>query len=707
MTVLVANRLNGPVGAVPTAASLAASGDVGTVSIASANPAVGGRAEYSGTHTIHGLSTIRLDSGHHRGNTPRLTVPLPESGPWWVRWYVWMPRLQDAGLGTNEVRWVARFPSAGMGLVYHATAAGNIGSRLQADDLAAAAVAWDVETGTSVPTGQWWRVELSSDGTDFTSSVSNEDGSRTRVHTWTGRTFSGSIEITGYRYRRGVLLRPGDNDAARGDTAVSDMQRALMELGYDLPMWGADGWYGQEATDAVFAFQQDHGYDVVDGIAGPETLAGIDLALRLHRDEGYPPSLWVSHVAVSDSGPLGPAEPPRRAASAGFVLSGSAVGDADYGPAVPASAGLVLSGSAGVAARTARTSAVGVVRVVGGSVPAAKHGTSSATAGFGLADGGATAAKHGTSSATAGFRLADGGAWQVKHGTSSATAGFSLSGIAFSDTAQAIVLDYAAGHVSAPFEPVEDDQRLANDVTAKRERGSEYRATLNEGPLSVQDPPDGVGRYETSVTLNTANDRQLWDQARWRVHVGTWDDARYPTVTVNLAANPGLIENVTSRDSGDALQVINPPPWLPPEPIDLLIEGYDERLNAHAWDVTFNASSGGPWIIGEIADPGTDVGTREPNRTDTDGAELAAAVGAGDTVLSVTTTRGPRWVTTAEEPGAFPLDVMVAGEVVRVVSITGEGTVQTFLVARAMNGIAKSHAAGTPVHLVRPAIVGL
>lgn len=686
MSVLVANRLNGPVGTVPTAASLAASGTAGTVSIASANPAVGGRAEYSGTHTVHGLSTIRLDSGHHRNNTPRLTVPLPESGPWWVRWYLWMPHLQDAGLGIDEVRWVARFPSAGMGLVYHETASGNIGSRLQADDLAATSVGWDVQEGTAVPVGQWLRVELSSDGTNFTSSVSNEDGSRTRVHTWTGRTFSGSIEITGYRYRRGVLLQPGDNDAARGDTAVSDLQRALMELGYDLPTWGADGDYGQETVNAVLAFQQDHGYAVVDGIAGPETLAGIDLALRLHRGEGYPPSLWVSHVAVSDSGPLGPAELPRRAASAGLVLSGSAVGDADYGPAVSASAGLVLSGSASVTARTARTSAVGVIRVAGGSVHAAKHGTSSATAGFSLVDGGASAAKH---------------------GTSSASAGFGLSGIAFSDTAQAIVLDYAAGHVSAPFEPVEDDQRLANDVTVSMPRGAEYRAVLEEGTLSVQPPPLGVGRYEQSETLHAAYERQLWDLARWRLHLGTWDDARYPTVTVNLARNPSLVDVVTVRDSGDALQIINPPPWLPPEPIELQIEGYEERLGPYTWEITFNASSGGPLIVGVIADPDGDVGPQDPCRADTAGAELAEDVNDAQTSFTVHTIRGPRWVTAEEEPQAFPMDVLVGGELVRVVSISGTGTTQTFTVLRSVNGIRKHHAAGTEIQLFRSAIVGL
>lgn len=110
------------------------------------------------------------------------------------------------------------------------------------------------------------------------------------------------------------------------------------------------------------------------------------------------------------------------------------------------------------------------------------------------------------------------------------------------------------------IEPIDDDQALTNDVVAKRVDGSEFRVTQETGPLSVSDQPLGVGRYETSVDLNTMYDVQPRDHAGWRVHLGTWDEARYPTVTVDLVRNPGLIENVVSRESGDWLQVLNPRP---------------------------------------------------------------------------------------------------------------------------------------------------
>ena len=91
----------------------------------------------------------------------------------------------------------------------------------------------------------------------------------------------------------------GDALAATGGQ-VSQMRRDLMALGYELPQWGADSDYGQEAANAVVAFQSDHGYGVVDGIAGPETLAGIALALRLQAN------------ATDYPAPRGPAAPAHR-----------------------------------------------------------------------------------------------------------------------------------------------------------------------------------------------------------------------------------------------------------------------------------------------------------------------------------------------------------------------------------------------------------
>jgi hypothetical protein len=54
--------------------------------------------------------------------------------------------------------------------------------------------------------------------------------------------------------------------------AVVSLQRRLIELGYELPEYGIDGWYGPETEAAVKEFQLRNGLKV-DGYVGPITWA--------------------------------------------------------------------------------------------------------------------------------------------------------------------------------------------------------------------------------------------------------------------------------------------------------------------------------------------------------------------------------------------------------------------------------------------------
>lgn len=63
---------------------------------------------------------------------------------------------------------------------------------------------------------------------------------------------------------------------------VRKLQMRLMELGYELPKYGADGEYGKETVEAVKAFQLDRGLEA-DGIAGKATLD----ALSAGQDNTY------------------------------------------------------------------------------------------------------------------------------------------------------------------------------------------------------------------------------------------------------------------------------------------------------------------------------------------------------------------------------------------------------------------------------------
>lgn len=238
----------------------------------------------------------------------------------------------------------------------------------------------------------------------------------------------------------------------------------------------------------------------------------------------------------------------------------------------------------------------------------------------------------------------------------------------------ALTID-AQGQLSQPLEPLDDDLEVRNDVTVVREGGASARAVAETGPLSVGE----VGLYDESRTLNLATDDQTEPHAWWRLHLGTVDAARYPSVRLSLHAprTSPLMQDILDRvDVQSVIVVTNPPPGLPPDEIRLVVEGYTERMHAGGWDVEFQCSPASPWTVAGVVPADGVAGPEAPMRVDTDGSVLAAAVDADDEVLLVHTPRGagagmvPVWVTSAG-PGAagagdVPWDVRVGGEVVRV-----------------------------------------
>ncbi|WP_228409652.1 peptidoglycan-binding domain-containing protein [Radiobacillus deserti] len=52
---------------------------------------------------------------------------------------------------------------------------------------------------------------------------------------------------------------------------VQEVQQSLIRVGFPLPIFGADGIYGEETKRAVMKFQRKYGL-TVDGLVGPQTL---------------------------------------------------------------------------------------------------------------------------------------------------------------------------------------------------------------------------------------------------------------------------------------------------------------------------------------------------------------------------------------------------------------------------------------------------
>lgn len=272
--------------------------------------------------------------------------------------------------------------------------------------------------------------------------------------------------------------------------------------------------------------------------------------------------------------------------------------------------------------------------------------------------------------------------------------------VSLENQAAALALSYTGINLAGELVPLDDDQYTRNDITVSRQGGSSARQTLKVGALSVQPPPAGVGPYPDAVTVNVQADSTLADQAGWRLHLSTVDEARYPTVSVNLAhpsyvANPTLRQQVLALRPGDRLTISNPPAWLPPDLISQLVIGWTETIDHFEHRLTFNCVPESPYHTAVLEDAVL-------GRLDTGGSQLAADALPTDTTLLVATTTGPLWTTTDT-----PFDVRISGEQITVTGVTGAVSPQTFTCTRSVNGVVKPLAVGADVRLNQPMILAL
>ncbi|MFI2664891.1 hypothetical protein [Micromonospora carbonacea] len=237
--------------------------------------------------------------------------------------------------------------------------------------------------------------------------------------------------------------------------------------------------------------------------------------------------------------------------------------------------------------------------------------------------------------------------------------------------------------------PTDDDLDTSNDWTVSRPGGGSERVADEEHVAQY-------GRYEQSATVNVASDDDTRAQAGWRVHLGTVSDLRYPQIALNFgreAAAAALPAWLAADRIGARTTVSRVAAGLAVGGIDQHIEGYTEVLDRYMWDVRLVCAPAGPWRVWVIGD-------QVLGRLDTGGSGLAVAAGESDASLVVVTDPGlRRWITSAERPGDFPFHVQMGGEVVQVTDISGTSGTQTWSVVRAVNGVSKSHPAGTRVGL--------
>lgn len=267
------------------------------------------------------------------------------------------------------------------------------------------------------------------------------------------------------------------------------------------------------------------------------------------------------------------------------------------------------------------------------------------------------------------------------------------------------VFDYALNHLSGSLQPEPDLFLVENDVTLQTPDGSTYRYVKTTGTLNVGDPgadPDAVGTYDVGpVSINLGLPADMPQYAQRRVLLGTWDEARYPQAQVQLERGPfvastTLTDAARRLDLGRAFTIANPPTWLPPGNIDLMVVGYVETMGGMTDTLNFNTRPGGPYRTGRW-------GSATIPTTSLWGAgSTTLKTGVTTTAVSLTFTtpnRLEQWSTTATG-----YHVKIGGETMTISAMgarTGTGPYeQIATVIRSVNLVIKAQSGGSPVTVV-------
>ncbi|HEY9659617.1 MAG TPA: hypothetical protein V6C65_14250 [Allocoleopsis sp.] len=258
-----------------------------------------------------------------------------------------------------------------------------------------------------------------------------------------------------------------------------------------------------------------------------------------------------------------------------------------------------------------------------------------------------------------------------------------------------LMLDYSAYSLS-DIDIIEDDSTVRNNVTVHRAGGGQGIAILEEGELSVLDPPDGVGSYDYDKTISTNSDSFLSSQAGWILNLGTAEDPHW-ILELRLerspfANNTTLLHQVYAVDVGDKILINNVPIRRYHRPVEILVQQITEVIDQFQHRITFICSPERPWHVLEW---GTDRRWSPPSYG---ACTLAADITSSATSFTVAST-GDLWTTTD-----LPLDIEIEGEQITVGAISGASSPQTFSsCTRAVNGVSKSHLATAIVELWDPA----
>ncbi len=236
------------------------------------------------------------------------------------------------------------------------------------------------------------------------------------------------------------------------------------------------------------------------------------------------------------------------------------------------------------------------------------------------------------------------------------------------------------------------DSRAANYWTVERTLGAEGSFAAPAGFRARR------GTIGEKITLDVLRDEDTVQHAAWRVNRAyNARDAHYPSMPIDLAANPDLIGDWLAVTIGSRIARTGQPSIAGLGVIDQTVDQITTTVSPTTWQVQVQASPAKVWDVAIAGDASL-------GKADTDSSTFRAATSTATTLL-IDVLAGPRWTT---DPAEMPIYVTLAtGEQVRIDAITGTSNPQTATVVRGMNGIQKTVPASTGFWLTSPARAAL
>lgn len=203
--------------------------------------------------------------------------------------------------------------------------------------------------------------------------------------------------------------------------------------------------------------------------------------------------------------------------------------------------------------------------------------------------------------------------------------------------APALTLDYTNTDLGEVPTVTDDDANLRNIIRAKLRGGTqgEMSYVVTDGPLGTA----ARREYEDGgleVALNDTD--QLADWVAWAAFLGTWDEDRWPELTLHLHRAP-FTNDLTKfvhalfLEIGQLLQIQNPPAWVGngTDAIVQQMRAVAIHLSNFTITLAYTLLPGGPYYtLGELNNTDAD-------RADIEDCYLVSSVDSDDTTLITTT----------------------------------------------------------------------